>query len=178
VFVNRICTPAAVLAVIVAACSGGDRDAGGSAGDSGGLPAADSSISGSTDVAVQYAPELGVDLGAMARLPSGLYMKDVEVGNGDIVINGKKVAVKYTGWLPNGTQFDSNRDSEGTLSFVVGSGDVIKGWDEGLMGMRPGGRRLLVIPPALGYGERGYPGVIPPNSTLVFELSLVSVMDP
>jgi FKBP-type peptidyl-prolyl cis-trans isomerase FkpA len=179
VSVSTMRKAAAILAVIVAACSGGDQGAsGGAGGESGGLPAADSARTGSTEVAIQYAPELGVDLSAMAQLPSGLYMKDLQVGDGDIVISGKKVAVKYTGWLPNGAQFDSNREGDSTLPFVVGAGDVIAGWEEGILGMRPGGRRLLVIPPTLAYGDRGYPGVIPPNTTLVFDISVVSVMDP
>jgi FKBP-type peptidyl-prolyl cis-trans isomerase FkpA len=174
--VSLIRRSAAVLAVMLAACSGGDRGAG--SGESAGSGAVDSSSVGRGEVAIQYAPELGVDLSAMARLPSGLYMRDLQVGDGDTVIAGKRVAVKYTGWLPNGAQFDSNRESPETLPFVVGAGDVIAGWEEGLLGMRPGGRRLLVIPPTLAYGDRGYPGVIPPNSTLVFDVSLVSVMDP
>lgn len=164
------------LVVVVVACSGGDSGGKeGSATQSSPMPAADASGSGS-DVVLQYAPELGVDLSTMAKLPSGLYMKDIAVGEGDIVVNGNKVQVRYTGWLPNGAQFDSNRDSQEPLSFFVGNGDVIKGWEEGLLGMRRGGRRMLVIPPDLAYGDRGLPGVIPPNSTLVFDVTLVAIV--
>jgi FKBP-type peptidyl-prolyl cis-trans isomerase len=169
----------ALATLALVACSG-DRPADGTSASADAatrLPASDAESSGSIEVDIQYAPELSVDLNAMARMPSGLYLKDVEVGDskGDLAINGRRLSVKYTGWLSSGVEFDSNRDSKEGMAFTLGTGDVIKGWEEGLQGMRPGGRRMLVIPPALGYGERGYPGVIPPGATLVFDVMLVSV---
>jgi peptidylprolyl isomerase len=123
---------------------------------------------------VTYAPELGVDLAVMQPLPSGLYIQDTVVGTGNEARASNRVQVHYTGWLPDGTEFDSSRGAT-PIAFVLGRGDVIDGWDEGITGMRVGGKRLLVIPASLAYGEEGVPGVIPPYSVLVFETELVSV---
>ena len=167
------------MIVLVGVIACGDRESGGGAAvaDSAATMAApDATATGSADVAMEYAPELNVNLAAMARLPTGLYVKDLEGGDGDVAVNGRAVRVHYTGWLPNGVQFDSSQNGE-PLTFTIGAGDVIKGWEEGVSGMRPGGRRMLVIPPALAYGERGYPGVIPPNSTLVFDVRLVGYVE-
>ena len=106
---------------------------------------------------------------------SGLKYEDVKVGSGDTAEAGKTVSVHYTGWLTNGTKFDSSKDRGQPFDFPLGGGRVIKGWDEGVNGMKVGGVRKLTIPPELGYGARGAGGVIPPNATLVFEVELLKV---
>ncbi len=108
---------------------------------------------------------------------SGLQYVDLFVGDGALAEDGMTVAVHYTGWLSDGTKFDSSRDrGERPFTFQLGAGQVIRGWDEGVKGMRVGGKRKLTIPPDLGYGERGAGGVIPPNATLVFEVEFVGVV--
>jgi FKBP-type peptidyl-prolyl cis-trans isomerase FkpA len=130
----------------------------------------------SPEVTRTYAPELNVDLTDMTRLESGLYIRDLEEGDGEAVEVGQTALVQYTGWLPDGTLFDSSRQpGRQPFDVVVGRGEVIEGWDQGLPGMRVGGRRLLVIPPTLGYGAEGAGGVIPPNATLIFDVELVEV---
>ena len=104
---------------------------------------------------------------------SGLTIDDIVVGNGAAAAAGQKVKVHYTGWLTNGTKFDSSKDRNDPFVFPLGAGSVIKGWDEGVQGMKVGGKRKLTIPPALGYGARGAGGVIPPNATLLFEVELL-----
>jgi len=107
--------------------------------------------------------------------PSGLIIDELVVGNGAAAAAGQKVTVHYTGWLTDGTKFDSSKDRNDPFAFPLGAGRVIKGWDEGVAGMKIGGKRKLTIPPALGYGARGAGGVIPPNATLVFEVELLGV---
>jgi FKBP-type peptidyl-prolyl cis-trans isomerase FkpA len=111
----------------------------------------------------------------MPTTPSGLIIEDVTVGEGVVAAAGQKVTVHYTGWLTNGTKFDSSKDRNDPFMFPLGGGRVIKGWDEGVQGMKVGGKRKLTIPPALGYGARGAGGAIPPNATLVFEVELLGV---
>ena len=106
---------------------------------------------------------------------SGLVIEEVEVGQGDIAEKGRHVSVHYTGWLTDGTKFDSSKDRNDPFSFPLGAGHVIRGWDEGVQGMQVGGVRKLTIPPQLGYGSRGAGGVIPPDATLVFEVELLAV---
>lgn len=125
-------------------------------------------------VARTYAPELNVDLDRMDRMPSGLYYEDVREGTGAAAEPGQTVVVHYTGWLPDGTQFDSSRDRGQPLSTPIGAGRVIRGWDEGIPGMRVGGQRILVIPYDMAYGEGGR-GAIPPRATLVFDVELLEV---
>ncbi|MGO8948242.1 MAG: FKBP-type peptidyl-prolyl cis-trans isomerase [Ktedonobacterales bacterium] len=108
-------------------------------------------------------------------MPSGLQYIDVVGGTGDSARAGQKVQVHYTGWLTNGTKFDSSRDSGQPFTFPLGGGRVIKGWDQGVLGMQVGGERRLIIPPDLGYGSRGYPPVIPQNATLIFDVELLGV---
>jgi FKBP-type peptidyl-prolyl cis-trans isomerase len=107
-------------------------------------------------------------------LPSGLYVRDLTPGTGAAVAGGAQLAMHYTGWLADGTQFDSNQGSTAPFTFRYGSGQVIAGWDQGLDGMKVGGSRQLIIPPALGYGSRGAGGAIPPNAILVFNVTVVS----
>ncbi|WP_425089633.1 FKBP-type peptidyl-prolyl cis-trans isomerase [Stappia sp.] len=104
-----------------------------------------------------------------------LQVTDVTVGSGAEAVPGSTVSVHYTGWLMDGTKFDSSRDRGEPFSFPLGAGRVIRGWDEGVAGMKVGGRRELVIPPEMGYGARGAGGVIPPNATLKFDVELLDV---
>jgi len=106
---------------------------------------------------------------------SGLKYIDQAVGTGDVAVAGKTVSVHYTGWLENGKKFDSSVDRGQPFSFPLGAGRVIKGWDEGVQGMKVGGKRKLTIPSDLGYGSRGAGGVIPPNATLIFDVELLAV---
>jgi FKBP-type peptidyl-prolyl cis-trans isomerase len=106
---------------------------------------------------------------------SGLKIEDQKVGSGAEAVAGKTVSVHYTGTLTNGTKFDSSRDRGQPFSFGLGQGQVIKGWDEGVAGMKVGGKRKLTIPPELGYGSRGAGGVIPPGATLLFDVELLDV---
>jgi FKBP-type peptidyl-prolyl cis-trans isomerase FkpA len=104
-----------------------------------------------------------------------LNIEDIKVGDGAEAVAGKTVSVHYTGWLTNGTKFDSSLDRGQPFQFPLGAGRVIRGWDEGVAGMKVGGKRKLTIPPEMGYGARGAGGVIPPNATLVFEVELLGV---
>lgn len=122
----------------------------------------------------EFDPSLGVDLRTMAVTSSGLYMRDDVAGTGAEAMPGQQVSVHYTGWLPNGTRFDSSVGRGTPFVFRLGAGRVIAGWDEGVEGMKVGGTRTLVIPPGLGYGARAV-GPIPPNSTLVFRIELLGV---
>jgi FKBP-type peptidyl-prolyl cis-trans isomerase len=107
--------------------------------------------------------------------PGGLQYIEIVQGTGDQARNGQTVKVHYTGWLTNGTKFDSSKDHGQPFTFSLGAGNVIKGWDQGVAGMRVGGQRRLIIPPDLGYGARGYPPVIPENATLVFDVELLGL---
>jgi len=107
--------------------------------------------------------------------PSGLQYWDIQLGTGDEAKAGKTVKVHYTGWLTDGRKFDSSVDRGQPFSFPLGAGKVIKGWDEGVQGMKVGGKRQLRIPPDLAYGTRGAGGLIPPNATLIFDVELLEV---
>jgi FKBP-type peptidyl-prolyl cis-trans isomerase len=113
--------------------------------------------------------------GAPTTMSSGLQYWDIVVGTGATAVPGKDVQVHYTGWLTNGTKFDSSLDRGQPFVFPLGAGQVIKGWDEGVAGMKVGGKRQLRIPPALGYGDAGAGGDIPPNATLIFDVELLGV---
>jgi len=137
---------AAVVAVLVAACTQSQAPSGGGGG-------------GGQEVAT----------------PSGLKYVDEKVGTGAEAKAGQTAVVHYTGWLTDGRKFDSSKDRGQPFTFPLGGGRVIKGWDEGVQGMKVGGVRRLTIPPQLGYGASGAGGVIPPNATLVFEVELLDV---
>jgi FKBP-type peptidyl-prolyl cis-trans isomerase FkpA len=109
------------------------------------------------------------------KTASGLVYEDLVVGNGATASAGQKVSVHYTGWLTDGKKFDSSKDRNEAFEFSLGRGQVIRGWDEGVAGMKIGGKRKLTIPPNLGYGAGGAGGVIPPNATLVFEVELLGL---
>jgi FKBP-type peptidyl-prolyl cis-trans isomerase FkpA len=106
---------------------------------------------------------------------SGLIIEELAIGDGSEAAAGQSVTVHYTGWLTDGTKFDSSKDRNDPFEFPLGARHVIAGWDEGVQGMKVGGRRKLTIPPSLGYGARGAGRVIPPNATLVFEVELLGV---
>jgi FKBP-type peptidyl-prolyl cis-trans isomerase FkpA len=116
---------------------------------------------------------------ASTTTASGLVIEELAPGSGDIAEAGKQVTVHYTGWLTDGVirgkKFDSSKDRGDPFTFSLGAGEVIKGWDEGVAGMKVGGSRKLTIPASLGYGSRGAGGVIPPNATLWFEVELLKV---
>ena len=109
------------------------------------------------------------------KTSSGLSYVDMTVGTGPSPTAGKPVKVHYTGWLENGTKFDSSVDRGEPFVFTIGAGQVIPGWDEGVMSMKMGGKRKLIVPPELGYGAAGAGGVIPPNAVLIFEVELLDV---
>ncbi len=124
-----------------------------------------------------FNPVLGVDLAAMTKMESGLYYRDLVVGTGAEATTGKKISVRYAGFLPTGEQFDATNPTAVAFQFTLGSGSVISGWNQGVAGMKVGGQRQLVIPPALAYGARGR-GRVPPNATLVMIVRLVKVETP
>ena len=122
-----------------------------------------------------FAAELGIDPAALTAAPSGLRYQDLSTGQGAEAVDGRTAVVHYTGWLTDGKKFDSSRDAGQPFAFRLGAGQVIAGWDEGVAGMKVGGRRKLIIPADLGYGASGAPPVIPPGATLVFDVELLDV---
>lgn len=141
------------------------------------LPFAGAGCDSATEPTIEdtrFAGHLGVDLAASTRLPSGMYYRDIVVGDGPAAMAGSQVTAHYRGWFPNGTLFEQLQPPSAPFPFTVGARDVIAGWEQGVVGMRPGGRRQLVIPPSLAYGAQGS-GPIPGNQILVFEVTLASV---
>ena len=122
-----------------------------------------------------FSADLGVDTTTMTKAPSGFWYTDVAAGQGAAAEPGRTVRVHYTGWLPNGKKFDSSRDRGEPFAFTLGAGQVITGWDEGVKGMKVGGRRKLVLPPSMAYGEAGAPPDIPPSATLVFDVEVLGI---
>jgi FKBP-type peptidyl-prolyl cis-trans isomerase len=117
-----------------------------------------------------FAPELGVDIATMSRRPSGLYVQELRAGTGAVAYRDRTAVVRYIGWLANGKEFD-----RGEVPVKLGAGEVIRAWEEGVLGMRVGGVRRLVTPPNLAYGSRGSGNTIPADAVLVFEMQLVDV---
>ena len=147
----------------------------GCTGTNNGTTAVDTNVYTEDPVTSQYASALNVIIGSMVKTPSGLYYKDVTTGTGAVAAAGYTVRVQYAGYLVNGNQFDtSDGKTPNYYEFLLNAGKVIKGWDEGVQGMKVGGKRQLVIPPSLGYGSTGS-GSIPANAILVFEVSLIAV---
>ena len=124
----------------------------------------------------EASPTAATTGGKVHKLASGLVYEDLVVGDGKMADPGLTAVVHYTGWLTNGTKFDSSLDRNQPFKFVLGQHQVIDGWDQGVRGMRVGGKRKLTVPPELGYGAQGAGGVIPPNATLVFEVQLLDVL--
>lgn len=160
---------AAVLMFALAGCQQSNQEA----------PPADTPAAGATETTQQTSPAgTGVPRiemeGQEVVMADGLKVQDITVGDGAVAEKGMAVRMHYTGWLTDGTEFDSSHNRGQPLPFTIGAGNVIRGWDEGVPGMRVGGKRRLTIPPAMAYGERGYPPVIPANATLVFDVELVS----
>jgi len=109
------------------------------------------------------------------KTDSGLQYWEIKIGTGAVASDGDHVKVHYTGWFTDGKKFDSSVDAHQPYSFTLGKGDVIKGWDEGIRGMKVGGKRQLRIPPELAYGEAGFKKIVPPNATLIFDVQLLAV---
>ena len=179
---RRLAALCAAAAVTLAACSGDDqaaRLADSLHADSVRAAAvADSARQAEqlTHVDTALAPSLNVDLARFERQPSGLYVRELRRGSGAVADSGKWVTVDYTTWLADGTVIDDTRKAGGEPQRVLlGYGRVIKGWEEGMRGMREGGRRRLVVPPALAYGVAGRPGTVPSRATLVFDIEVRKV---
>lgn len=119
-----------------------------------------------------FAPSLGVDLAASTRTTNGAYVRDITVGTGAAVVSGQQLNVRYTVWLSTGTLIETNVNATSPFQFRLGAREVILGWDEGIPGMRVGGKRQLVLPPSLGYGPNNN-GQIPGNSVLVFTVEII-----
>ena len=127
-------------------------------------------------LSLRYDPSTGVDVSRMERTESGLLMQTISEGWGDRPARrGDAVRIHYIGQFPDGRKFDSSIDRQETMDFRIGLGEVIRGWEEGVTGMKVGGRRKIVVPPELGYGARGIEDVVPPDQVLVFEIQLVEL---
>jgi len=137
-------------------------------------PAQEEMTVGTTTISTSPAP-MDLALNPSEPLPTELVVTDLVVGSGPEATTGSTVSVNYVGALPDGTVFDASANHGGAFTFPLGAGQVIRGWDEGVKGMKVGGKRRLVIPPGLAYGDQAVGGVIPANATLVFEVELVSV---
>jgi FKBP-type peptidyl-prolyl cis-trans isomerase len=124
---------------------------------------------------MSFAPELGIDLEKMSQSSTGLYFQDLDVGRGEEARPNSRVTVHYIGWFPDGQAFESSLSAGEPVTFTLGRRDVIRGWEEGIRGMREGGQRKLVVPPRLAYGRAGLEDLVPSNAVLVFQIQLVAV---
>jgi FKBP-type peptidyl-prolyl cis-trans isomerase FkpA len=163
--VNHVVRTVAVCLVLLAACGGG----GGGSGATAVTTTVPQPIAGDIE-RTQFAPALNVHLDQMVKRASGLYVQDLTTGTGSFASRGRTAVVRFTGWRADGKQFD-----DGEITIILGSKQTIAAWEEGLLGMRVGGKRRLVVPPNLGYGARGAGNDIPPNTVLVFDMTLNSV---
>jgi peptidylprolyl isomerase len=173
--------PLIISGLIFSSCSKCSSDQGSkqetSSANSNSAPAESAAASQSSNPAASAASPTSTAEPTSA--PAGDIVKtDQQAGTGKEASNGAKVTVHYTGKLQDGTKFDSSLDHNEPFQFTLGQGQVIAGWEKGILGMKEGGKRRLVIPPDLGYGEQGAPGVIPPNATLIFEVELLKVEGP
>jgi FKBP-type peptidyl-prolyl cis-trans isomerase len=150
-----------VLLVTALACGGRAPESG--------TAAAPQAIAGDIE-RTTFDAKLGVHLDSMTKRASGMYVQDHAMGTGGVATRGRTVVVQYVGWLPDGKQFDA-----GEITVTLGTNKTIRAWEEGLLGMRQGGRRRLIVPPNLGYGSRGAGNDIPPNSVLIFEMEVRAV---
>jgi len=179
----------ALLALVAFGCYNAPRgttssSTGSTSSSSSGSKATSSGATASSTVAGEAKPagatsatssSAAAPAGQEVTLAGGLKYVDLKVGDGDIAEAGQMANVHYTGWLTDGTKFDSSVDRGQPFQFRIGAGNVIRGWDEGVKGMRIGGKRHLTIPPDMGYGANGYPPVIPANATLVFDVELLGL---
>jgi len=164
---------AAVLAMAAYGCKAGESGS-----------SSTNSVTSTTSTSAKVTPaepakaaadSIGAPAGKEVTMAGGLKYTDLKVGDGDIAEPGLMATVHYTGWLTDGTKFDSSVDRNQPFQFRIGAHNVISGWDNGVVGMRVGGKRHLVIPPDMGYGANGYPPVIPANATLVFDVELLGL---
>ena len=153
-----------LVVTVAAACGGGDEEA-----------SPTPTVRGTQVSGTQAAGGPPAVSGEPTTTASGLQFIDVKVGSGASPQTGQTVVVHYTGWLTSGRKFDSSVDRGQPFSFVIGTGKVIKGWDEGVASMKVGGKRRLIIPPELGYGAGGYPPIIPANAQLIFDVELLEI---
>ena len=185
---KRLLIPALAAALVLTACGSDDKSTAtktsgtpsnqaspATGGVKPGVSATPNQPNPPTQTTDGNAPGIPPLTGAPQATASGLRFIDERVGDGASPQNGQKVTVHYTGWLTNGTKFDSSRDRNQPFTFAIGTGAVIKGWDEGVLAMKIGGKRRLIIPPNLAYGPAGRPPTIPQNSTLIFDVELISV---
>lgn len=164
-----------ILALALFALAGCAHGYGAKRGASPGAASASTAVAKPADPGTP-APAPAPPAGKVHKLADGLVYEDLVIGDGKMADPGLHVVVHYTGWLTNGEKFDSSRDKGRPFEFTIGEGRVIRGWEEGVKGMRIGGKRKLTIPPDLGWGERGTEdGIIPPNATTIFEVELLNV---
>jgi FKBP-type peptidyl-prolyl cis-trans isomerase len=163
------------LALSLAGCAGNSKSKTSASSVTTTSSATTAAPSGTAPAAASGAATTATAAAKEITMPNGLKYEDLKVGDGQLAETGMTAQVHYTGWLTDGTKFDSSVDRGQPFSFKLGAGQVIRGWDEGVKGMRVGGKRKLTIPPDMGYGAAGAGGVIPPNATLIFDVELLGL---